>query len=156
MLSDKSSKYPLETSWSLCLHWKVGRKGPEQLIQISEELEKLRSREELKKAQELEFVRIRGNSSCCHHLFSKFLHLWNFFYTPTHSCLLISFSLWHGMAPAQGHKTFPVVSTFLEFWVSPFKRMSLNFPIFSMTPIELVVDAHRNNFWYPSTVLVST
>ena len=67
--SDKSSECPLEKSWSLCLRWSVRRKGSKQVIQISEMLEKLRSREDLKNTQGSEAI--YRNSSSCSHLFSQ-------------------------------------------------------------------------------------
>lgn len=63
------------------------------------------------------------STSCLPSLFQNFFNSWSLLCTHTHSCLFISFSLCHGMVPAQGRNTFPDVPMFLVLQDSSFKRM---------------------------------
>lgn len=104
--------------------WKKGSRTIHSYFKVVREAKKWRWVEEgttirscLPKLSEL------MSTSCLPSLFQNFFNSWSLLCTHTHSCLFISFSLWHGMVPARGHNTFPDVSMFLVLHDSPFKRM---------------------------------
>lgn len=90
------------------------------------------------------------STSCLPSLFQNFFNSWSLLYTHTHSCLFISFSLWHAWFLPRDITLFQMCPFLWYCKTVPLRECAILF----MALIELIVHAYWNHCWYPSMVSV--